>query len=165
MRDIHSCYFNRNKVKHSEKLSAPVSENVLEYEKRFQVERQRKFIAIIFVSPLTRILIKVLSLTFICLLYCRMHINKTDQLSVLCIDSTRTTESMEHLCHFKISRETKLVFAELQHGTSLGRFCFLYSDSLGSSRRKGMGKGISRKEKNAPVTQAISRPLRSCTVN
>ena len=113
MRDIRSCYFNRDKVKDSEKLSAPVSENVLGYEKRFQVERQRKFIAVIFVSPLTCISIKVLSLTFICLLYCRMHINKTDQLSVLCIDSTRTTESMEHLCHFKISRESKLVLCRI----------------------------------------------------
>ena len=71
--------FNRNKEKDSEKLSAPVSEIVLEYEKRhgFQVERQREFIAVNIVSPLTRILIKVLSFTFICLLYCRMHINKT----------------------------------------------------------------------------------------
>jgi len=69
--------FNRNKEKDSEKLSAPVSEIVLEYEKRFQVERQREFIAVNIVSPLTRILIKVLSFTFICLLYCRMHIYKT----------------------------------------------------------------------------------------
>ena len=64
-------------MKDSEKLSAPVSETVLEYEKSFQVERQRKFIAVIFVSPLIRMLIKVLSLTFICLLYLRMLINKT----------------------------------------------------------------------------------------
>ena len=69
--------FNRNKVKDSEKLSAPVSETVLEYEKSFQVENQRKFIAAIFNSPLIRMLIKVLSFTFICLLYLRMLINKT----------------------------------------------------------------------------------------
>ena len=139
--------FNRNREKDSEKLSAPVSETVLEYELSFQVERQRKFIAVIFVRPLTRILIKVFSSTFICLLYCRMHINKTHQLSVLCIDSTRTTES----CHFKISRETKSVLCRIATWDFSGD---AFASLTTSSRiacvavvERGRGRGLGEREK------------------
>ncbi|CAH3173889.1 unnamed protein product [Porites lobata] len=71
----------RNKVKATEKLSAPIRKNGLEYEERFQVERERRFLAVIFVILLSRITIKNLP-TFTCLLdYCRMHKHQTHQIS------------------------------------------------------------------------------------
>ena len=116
--------FNRNKVKDSEKLSAPVSETVLEYEKSFQVERQRKFIAVIFVSPLISMLIKVLSLTFICLLYLRMLISKTQQNSPYSALTAREQQKVwSNGASFVILRFRVILSrccAELQHGTSLG---------------------------------------------
>ena len=57
--------FNRNKVKATRKLSAPIRKNGLEYEERFQVERKRRFFAVIFVILLSRITIKNLP-TFTC---------------------------------------------------------------------------------------------------
>ena len=72
---------NRNKVKATEKLSAPIRKNGLEYEERFQVERERRFLAVIFVILLSRITIKNLP-TFTCLLdYCGMHKHQTHQIS------------------------------------------------------------------------------------
>ncbi|CAH3021132.1 unnamed protein product [Porites evermanni] len=71
----------RNKAKATEKLSAPIRKNGLEYEERFHVERKRRFLAVIFVILLSRITLKNLP-TFTCLLdYCRMHKHKTHQIS------------------------------------------------------------------------------------
>ena len=68
-------------MKSTEKLSAPFRKNGLEYEERFQFERKRRFLAVIFVILLSRITIKNLP-TFSCLHgYYRVHKHKTHQIS------------------------------------------------------------------------------------
>ena len=110
--------FNRNKVKATENLSAPIRKNGLEYEEKFQVERKRRFLAVIFVILLSRITIKNLP-TFTCLLdYCRMHKHQTHQISHSPALKERAQQRVWGVTGCPWDGGQYCV--ELQHGTFLG---------------------------------------------
>ena len=110
--------FNRNKVKATGKLSAPIRKNGFEYEEGFQVERKRRFLAVIFVILLSRITIKNLP-TLTCLLdYCRMHKHQTHQISHNTALAERAQQKVWGVTSCPWNGGQYCV--ELQHGTFLG---------------------------------------------
>ena len=113
MRDIRSCYFQQEQSKGLWKAVSSRQWNCVRVWEKFSSWKPKEIYCSYFCQPFRTYVNKGFILDiYLSALPSHAHKQNVTKLSVLCIDSTRTAESMEQwsiIRHFKISRETESV--------------------------------------------------------
>ena len=159
LRDIRSCYFQQEQSKGLWKAVSSSQWNCVRVWEKFSSWKPKEIYCSYFCQPFSTYVNKGFILDiYLSALPSHAHKQNVTKLSVLCIDSTRTAESMEQwsiIRHFKISRETESVLCRIATWDFF-RNAFAYfttfiriacvAESVAVVER-GRGRGLGEREK------------------
>ena len=155
LRDIRSCYFQQEQSKGLWKAVSSSQWNCVRVWEKFSSWKSKEIYCSYFCQPFNTYVNKGFILDiYLSALPSHAHKQNVTKLSVLCIGSTRTTESMEQwsiIRHFKISRETESVLCRIAtwdfFGNAFADFTTFIRIACVAVVERGRGRGLGEREK------------------
>ena len=155
LRDIRSCYFQQEQGKGLWKAVSSSQWNCVRVREKFSSWKPKEIYCSYFCQSFNTYFNKGFILDiYLSALPSHAHKQNVTKLSVLCIGSTRTTESMEQrsiIRHFKISRETESVLCRIAtwdfFGKAFAYFTTFIRIACVAVVERGRGRGLREREK------------------